>query len=152
MKRRVEDDDKQPNKKALARQKKSTINISSFNFLSQDSYNVVFQQTGDYRSLFPLLFVSKIFNKFTKQFLNNNYNNELIYSYYASLFCNYLGEINQTCLLEWLYSINCLFSTKIFKIVSSNGNHNNLSLLKWLLEVFEPEYSILKKAFIERYY
>jgi hypothetical protein len=147
MKRRVENDDGESNK----RQKKSIINISYFNYLSQDNYNVIFQQTGDYRALFPLLFVSKTFNTFTKQFLNNNYNNEVEIFYYASLFCNYLGGTNQIDLLKWLYSINCLFSQQIFYIVSSNNNDNNLDLLKWLLKIFEKEDSILKKVFIKKY-
>jgi hypothetical protein len=150
MKRRVENDDSnnEPNK----RQKKLIIDLSSFNFLSQDSYNLIFEQTGDYRSLFPLLFVSTIFNTYTKQFLNNNHKNEIKSSSYASLFCNYLGETNQTDLLKWLYSINCLFSAKILHVVSSNNNDNNLNLLKWLLEIFESKDSILKKAFIKKYY
>jgi hypothetical protein len=147
MKRRTERNDNEPNK----REKRSIIDISSFDSLSQDTYDGIFQKTGDYRSLFPLLFVSKTFNDFTKQFLNNNYNNEIKSFYYTNLFCNYLGETNQINLLKWLYSISCLFSPKIFYIVSSNNNNNNLDLLKWLLKIFKQKDSILKKYFIKKY-
>jgi hypothetical protein len=130
---------------------RTIINIYSFNSLSQENYNVIFEQTGDYRSLFSLLFVSKRFNEFTKQFLNDNYKNEIKSKYYTNLFCNYLGETNQIGVLKWLHSIGCLFSPKIFYIVSSNNNDNNLDLLKWLLKIFEPKDSILEKTFIKKY-
>jgi hypothetical protein len=148
MKRRAEKNNNRQNRN----QKKNIIDSSSFLFLSQDNYNIIFQQTGDYRILFPLLFVSKTFNEFTKQFLNNNYKNKIKCFYYVNLFCDYLGETNQISLLKWLYSINCLFNPNIFYIGSSNNNDNNLDLLKWLLEIFEPKDSILKKVFIKKYH
>jgi hypothetical protein len=147
MKRQIENGGSESNK----RQKKSIIDIEYFNYLSQDNYNMIFEQTKDYRSLFPLLFVSKTINEFTKQFLNNNYTNEIKSKYYASLFCNYLGETNQINILKWLHSINCLYSPKIFYIVSSNNNDNNLDLLESLLEIFESKDSILKRAPIKKY-
>jgi hypothetical protein len=60
MKRRVKNNDNEPNKRcALALQKKFIINIYSNNSLPQDNYNMIFQQTEDYRSLFPLLFITR---------------------------------------------------------------------------------------------
>jgi hypothetical protein len=73
MKRRVEDSNNESNKK----HRKYIIDIYNFNSLSQDNYNMIFQQTKDYRDLLLLLKILKTSNKFTKQFLDNNYNNEI---------------------------------------------------------------------------
>jgi hypothetical protein len=58
MKRRIENGDS--NNESNRRYLKSMIDVSSNNYLSQDSYNVIFEQIGDYCSLFPLLFVARV--------------------------------------------------------------------------------------------
>jgi hypothetical protein len=41
------------------RREKSMTDICAIGSLSQDNYNVIFEQTRDFRSLFPLLFVAR---------------------------------------------------------------------------------------------
>jgi hypothetical protein len=67
MKRQIENHDNEPNKrqkklieaKPGPREYATIIDISSFNYLSQDNYNMILQKTGDCCSLFSLLFVAR---------------------------------------------------------------------------------------------
>ena len=105
---------------------------------------LIFNQSGDCYSVFPFLFVSKSYHEIAKLFLKK-YPNKDKYGYgLPSLFSFYSCRIGNLNLLNWLKSIKCLYTIKIFNVLAANGE---LEILKWAIELFKKRDSIFEKDY-----